>query len=143
MCLTLASNNYPLKKKLIIATSLLILFAAAKCSVNGDSMSYLNEKAEEIFGDDYSMQFNSDSTYVLVKNLLPANSPFYRNLHYIVYEIKTRKEIINETLINADVKWAKLYKLYIAKFPGIVSERDENKIHSYLYDVKNKTKKNL
>lgn len=94
-------------------------------------------------GKDYSIIYNSDSSYVLLKNA-SSNAPSGNLLHYIVYETKTEKKITEEKLINADVKWIKRHILLITLFPGVESALSkDNEMRSYYFDVLRQSKKFL
>ncbi|RMD48218.1 MAG: hypothetical protein D6830_07260 [Ignavibacteria bacterium] len=93
------------------------------------------ENIENSFGEKYEILFNSDSSFALVKNPTPKNSPFNPALHFAVFKTGTGEKVYEAKETNAEVKWAKKTKIYVSLHPGIVSGKDNSTAQSYIYDV--------
>lgn len=94
--------------------------------------------AEENFNSDYKVEFNNDSTYIIVyyfpkSKLLSLNPP----LKFFVYKIITKKVIYRDNLANGEVKWKNKNQFIVTTIPEIVKGNDEenSQAFGYTYDV--------
>jgi hypothetical protein len=99
--------------------------------------------AEEKFKNDYKVESNSDSTYLIVyyspKNKLRALNP---PLKFFVYNTSEKKVIFQDNLANGKVKWKNKSQFIVTTIPEIVKGNDAGDIQNfgYTYDVISKRK---
>lgn len=127
--LTLHTKNRKMKKLSLFISILLLGFSCTQKD------GVLIENIKNSFGEKYEVLFNSDSSFALVKNPTPNNSPFNPALHFAIFKTETGEKVYEAKETNAEVKWAKKTKIYVSLHPGIISEKDNNSAQSYIYDV--------
>ena len=97
----------------------------------------------EKYNDNFSLQYNSDNTFVLClkRNKKTEPSPF-PSINYFVYDIKGEILLFEEAIDRGDVKWINDFQIKISTIPGIVKgdEKNEGKGAEYIYDLKLKKK---
>jgi hypothetical protein len=94
--------------------------------------------AEEKFKNDYKVESNSDSTYLIVyyspKNKLRSLNP---PLKFFVYNTGDKKVIFQDNLANGKVKWKNKSQFIVTTIPEIVKGNEAGDIQNfgYTYDV--------
>ena len=94
--------------------------------------------AEENFKNDYKVESNSDSTYLIVyyspKNKLRSLNP---PLKFFVYNTSEKKVIFQDNLANGKIRWKNDHQFVVSTIPGIVKgdEAENLQMFGYTYDV--------
>lgn len=94
--------------------------------------------AEQNFNNHYKVEFNIDSTYIIVyyspkSKLISLNPP----LRFFVYNTSTKRVIFRDNLANGEVKWKNNHQFIVITIPEIIKGDDEENIQAfgYTYDV--------
>lgn len=97
--------------------------------------------AKERFNDNYSIQMNSDKSYVLcfTKSL---DGKEQAPLKYFLYDLNNEKIIFEDAVGPGSVQWINDYQIQVSVIPGIIKgeENFEGNISGYIYDTKKKKK---
>ena len=96
------------------------------------------ELAKDKFGDNFSIQMNSDKTYVLCSNVpksIKDNRP--ATVSYFIYDLKNEKIVFEESIPDGNVSWLNEHQIKITIIPGIVKgdEKEEGSDSGYIYDI--------
>ena len=90
------------------------------------------------FKNDYKVESNSDSTYLIVyyspKNKLRSLNP---PLKFFVYNTGDKKVIFQDNLANGKVKWKNKSQFIVTTIPEIIKGNEAGDIQNfgYTYDV--------
>jgi hypothetical protein len=96
------------------------------------------ELAKDKFGDNFSIQMNSDKTYVLCSNVpksVKDNRP--TAVSYFVYDLKNKKIVFEESIPDGNVSWLNEHQIIVTIIPGIVKgdDKEGGSKPGYIYDV--------
>ena len=95
------------------------------------------ELAKDKFGDNFSIQMNSDKTFVLCSNVpksIKDNEP--TAVSYFIYDLKNEKIVFEESIPDGNVSWLNEHQIKVTIIPGIVKRDDEGGSNTeYIYDV--------
>ncbi len=123
---------------LLFASAVVISSCSCGCGSGGDnSIPVYHRLAAQKYGINYSVIFNSDSSYVLCTNNggVPGKLP-RKALRFFVYDLKNGKIIFEDTYATAKIKWINKYKLSVKNFPEAFSKRKNQNLIKIIYDVK-------
>lgn len=136
------------KNVLLFCFIVLSIFSFNNCSSNSQTMDNkeniskdkLKEFADEKFGNQYSIHYNQDSSYAIVKKQTKAgkNEPFL-STSFFIYGMNGQNIIYQQVIHRGDAKWYNNNLVEINSIPGIIKGDESTSTKSY-YDVLSKKK---
>ncbi len=124
--------------KNIIFLLVIILFLLQSCICNKNKYSNTSNKAslEEVakhqFGDGFKIIYNNTKEYALITKSHKELTQPIPDLMYSVYSLKTKENIISDTLTAGDVYWLNDFVIRAT----IREQKAESRRRMYTYDVK-------
>ena len=104
------------------------------------SVNKLKEFADEKFGDQYSIHYNRDSSYAIVKKQTKARkNEVFLSTSFFIYEMNEQNIIYQQVIHRGDVKWYDENLVEINSIPGIIKGDESTNTKTY-YDVLSKKK---
>jgi|GEM_PF-6305346 len=104
-------------------------------ALSSDSENTLNAIALDRIGPNYITEFNSDSTFALVKNP-QKNRPFVSGV-FFVFDVMEKEVILEDVLVQGRINWRKPFELEVVRIPGVIrGDEGDQKPKGYLFDAK-------
>lgn len=140
-------RNIMLRNIFIFISFFLFLNACGSSKGEGEELHpgtpIYKKIAEEKFKDDYKVESNSDSTYLIIyyspSNKLKSLNP---PLKFFVYNTSAQKVIFQDNLANGNIKWKNNHQFIVTTIPEIVKGNGDvdSQNFGYTYDIISKRK---
>ena len=113
----------------IISTLFIFLSCSQKTQLS-------KETIQVKFGYEYTLEWNTDSTFVLgIKKNGKISSEFLSPLEYFIFDVNKEKQTFKETVSGGSVHWKNASRIVINLIPGNISEDEELNNLTYHFDV--------
>ena len=104
-------------------------------TLSPDSQYTLNAIALDRIGPNYITEFNTDSTFALVKNP-QKNRPFVSGV-FFVFDVFEKEVILEDVLVQGRITWRTPFELEVVRVPEVTrGDEGDQKPKGYLFDTK-------
>lgn len=112
------------------------------CKIKQETVSRGNhlavqQKAAEVYTDNFFIRENANGSYFLVTKEIRANpQQLFPTVFFFVWSEDASEIIYQESLVQGKVKWISAYKILCESVPGRMDEREKSK--KYIFDVRSR-----